>query len=218
MKEKKDYTKIGGILLGALTAGLIFFMIFGISKLNTEKEIKRADLLVEEKSYQAAIDMYDDILSRKNSPEVKEKRELALELMDPDKKAAREEKEAAESAKDKDKDQAEEDGEEAEEETPEEITDETEETEETEDEDQEASEDMTDEEKNLPKKSVWAKRANIRTQPSESASVVSVITEGTEIYITDEQVESSKRTWYKIIVISNGSRIEGWMASNTLNN
>nr|WP_300002959.1 SH3 domain-containing protein [Tissierella sp.] len=212
MKENKDYRKISAVLLAALTAGLIFFMIVGISKLNTEKEIKRADTLVEEESYQAAIEMYDDILSRKNSPEVKEKREKALELMGPDKKAAKEEKENSGAAGDQDSTP----GEEEPEETPEEN--EQAKDDEEEDKDQEGSENLSSEERELPKKSVWAKRANIRSQPSESASVVGVITEGTEIYVTDEQVESSKRTWYKMIAISNGSRIEGWMASNTLNN
>ena len=215
-EESKDYTKLSIALVVGLTAALLMFMILGIFKISTDKDIKRAELLVEEESYQEAIAIYDEILSSKNSPQIKEKRDLALKLMDPEerKKAEAEKAEAEkEEAKDSKKDQAKKEETKASKKD-QAKKDETDKKEENQDEE----EDTTSEEEDLPTKSVWAPRANIRSQPSENSSVVGVITKDTEVYIVDEQVESARRTWYKISVTVNGETIEGWMASNTMNN
>lgn len=219
-KEKdKDYKIFSAVLLGALTAGLILFMIFGIAGINLDKDIKKADLLVEEKNYAAAINIYDKVLRDKNLPEVKEKRDKVLELMNPKEKLEYEannkqneepKKETLaeddlEDSKDEDKDLAQEDEEKEDESISQENQDE--------------SEDENDSlNLDLPSKTVWAVRANIRSGPSENSSVIGVITKDTEVYIEDEQVESSKRTWYKVVTMLNGQKVEGWMASNTLNN
>lgn len=223
-KEKdKDYKIFSAVLLGALTAGLILFMIFGIAGINLDKDIKKADLLVEEKNYAAAINIYDKVLRDKNLPEVKEKRDKVLELMNPKEKLEYEannkqneepKKETLaeddlEDSKDEDKDLAQED----EEKEDESIS--QEDQAENEDENEEANDSLN---LDLPSKTVWAARANIRSGPSENSSVIGVITKDTEVYIEDEQVESSKRTWYKVVTMLNGQKVEGWMASNTLNN
>lgn len=223
-KEKdKDYKIFSAVLLGALTAGLILFMIFGIAGINLDKDIKKADLLVEEKNYAAAINIYDKVLRDKNLPEVKEKRDKVLELMNPKEKLEYEannkqneepKKETLaeddlEDSKDEDKDLAQED----EEKEDESIS--QEDQAENEDENEEANDSLN---LDLPSKTVWAARANIRSGPSENSSVIGVITKDTRVYIEDEQVESSKRTWYKIVTMLNGQKVEGWMASNTLNN
>lgn len=217
----KDYKKLSIGLVAGLTIALFAFMIFGISNINLDKDVKKADLLVEEEDYRAAVNIYDRVLRSKNSPEVKKKRDLALELMNPKDKAEMETENKKDDKKDKEtagkdkEDKPAKDKDDKDEEENEEVQ---EETSETEDDDKENNENLSSEDLDLPSKTVWAVRANIRSGPSENSSVIGVITKDTEVYIEDEQVESSKRTWYKVVTMLNGQKVEGWMASNTLNN
>lgn len=71
-------------LVGILSVVLIFFIIFGVSYFNREKKIKQADVLISIEKYEDGIAIYDNLLSKKHSSLIMDKRNLAVELMESD--------------------------------------------------------------------------------------------------------------------------------------
>lgn len=71
-------------VVGILSAFLIITMVFGISYLNREKAIKQADGLIAIEKYDDGIALYDNLLSKKYSLSIMNKRNEAVKLMESD--------------------------------------------------------------------------------------------------------------------------------------
>ena len=80
--EKKGGKKVIIALIGMMSVVLIGLIVFGMSYVNRQREIKQADAFILMEKYDHGISIYDDLLSKKYSVTIMNKRDLAVEQME----------------------------------------------------------------------------------------------------------------------------------------
>ena len=80
--KKSGGKKVIIISIAIFSVIVITLMIFGLSYLNKENEIKQADAFVLLEKYEDGINIYDHLLSKKYSRTIMNKRTLAMELLE----------------------------------------------------------------------------------------------------------------------------------------
>lgn len=230
------------LLIGILSVCLIIAIVLGISYLKTEQKINMAESLISQNKFEDGIAIYDELLIKNHSAELIAKKRAAVEIMESDINFNKGLKAFEEGNTDKavkymskvskmdtkrykeSLDKLEE-FEEADSETISESKSKRNEKILYEKEKQQAklSRQKTDEAINIASslkganKIIVAKGANLRSEPTVDASVVTTLNNGDQVYIHDTLIESSDRIWCSVTYNNGGDSYNGWVSYNTMN-